>query len=77
MDTLNFNRIFTGNKNVIFNKKTKIMKKIVFALFVAITLVACGSGASTEVKTDSTTVSTDTTLVAADSTVKADSVTVK
>ena len=34
------------------------MKKIVFALFVATTLVACGSGASTEVKTDSTTVST-------------------
>ena len=55
-----------GIKNVIFNKKTKIMKKIVFALFVATTLVACGSGASTEVKTDSTVVSTDTTLVAAD-----------
>ena len=53
------------------------MKKIVFALFVATTLVACGNGASTEVKTDSTVVSTDTTLVAADSTVKADPVTVK
>jgi len=47
------------------------MKKIVFALFVATTLVACGNGASTEVKTDSTVVSTDTTVV------KTDSVTVK
>ena len=54
------------------------MRKIVFALALATTLVACGgNGASTEVKTDSTTVSTDTTAVVADSTVKADSVTVK
>jgi len=47
------------------------MKKIVFVLFVVTTLVACGSGASTEVKKDSTAVLTDTTVV------KADSVTVK
>lgn len=54
------------------------MKKIVFALALATTLVACGgNGASTEAKTDSTAVSTDTTAVAADSTVKADSVVVK
>ena len=54
------------------------MKKIVFALFVATTLVACGSGASTEVKTDSTEVKTDSTTVSTDTTVvKADSVTVK
>jgi outer membrane murein-binding lipoprotein Lpp len=54
------------------------MKKIVFALALATTLVACGgNGASTEAKIDSTAVSTDTTAVVADSTVKADSVTVK
>ena len=49
------------------------MKKIVFALFVATTLVACGSGASTEAQVDSTAVSVDTTVVAVDST-KVDSV---
>jgi len=51
------------------------MKKFVFALFVATTLVACGgNGASTEAKVDSTAVSTpDTTVVAVDST-KVDSV---
>jgi ABC-type glycerol-3-phosphate transport system substrate-binding protein len=54
------------------------MRKLVFALALATTLVACGgNGASTEVKTDSTAVSTDTTAVVADSTVKTDSVTVK
>ena len=54
------------------------MKKIVFALALATTLVACGgNGTSTEATIDSTTVSTDTTVVTADSTVKADSVTVK
>ena len=50
------------------------MKKFVFALLVATTLVACGSnGASTEAKVDSTAVSVDTTAVKADSTVKVDS----
>ncbi len=51
------------------------MKKFVFALFVATTLVACGSnGASTEAKVDSTAVSTpDTTVAVVDST-KVDSV---
>jgi hypothetical protein len=54
------------------------MKKFVFALFVATTLVACGgNGASTEAKVDSTAVSTpDTTVVAVDST-KIDSTSVK
>ena len=50
------------------------MKKFVFALFVATTLVACGgNGVSTEAKSDSTAVSIDTTVVAVDST-KVDSV---
>lgn len=53
------------------------MKKFVFALFVATTLVACGgNGASTEAKVDSTAVSIDTTVVAVDST-KIDSTSVK
>jgi len=58
----------------ILNKKKRIMKKFVFALFTATVLVACGgSGASTEAKVDSTAVSVDTTVVAVDST-KVDSV---
>lgn len=53
------------------------MKKFVFALLVATTLVACGgNGASTEAKVDSTAVSIDTTVVAVDST-KIDSTSVK
>ena len=42
------------------------MKKIV-ALFAIVALASCGTGASTEVKTDSTAVAVDSTLV--DSTV--------
>ena len=54
------------------------MKKIVFALALATTLVACGgNGASTEAQVDSTAVSVDTTAVKADSTVKVDSAAVK
>mgnify|MGYP003341220589 CR=1 FL=1 len=62
-----------GNK-LYFKPKKRIMKKFVFALLVATTLVACGgNGASTEAKVDSTAVSVDTTAVKADSTVKVDS----
>ena len=43
------------------------MKKVIFVLAIATSLVACGGNASTEVKADSTAVSTDTTKV--DSTV--------
>jgi hypothetical protein len=54
------------------------MRKLI-AIVVIATLAACGSGASTEVTTDSTaTVSTDTTAVVADSTAQTtDSVVVK
>ena len=73
MDTLIYCHIFTGNKLYFKLKKTS-MKKFVFALLVATTLVACGgNGASTEAKVDSTAVSVDTTVVAVDST-KVDSV---
>jgi uncharacterized lipoprotein YmbA len=43
------------------------MKKV-FAIVAMATLAACGSGASTEVATDSTAVTTDSTTVSADTT---------
>jgi uncharacterized protein YcfL len=43
------------------------MKKVIAIVAVA-TLAACGSGASTEVKTDSTAVVVDSTAVTTDST---------
>jgi ABC-type glycerol-3-phosphate transport system substrate-binding protein len=39
------------------------MKKVVFALVVAAGLTACGSGASSEAKTDSTAVAVDSAKV--------------
>jgi len=45
------------------------MKKVIFALVIATSLVACGGSTSTEVTTDSTAVAVDTTAVAVDSTV--------
>ncbi len=49
--------------------KTNKMKKVIFALVIATSLVACGGSTSTEVTTDSTVVAVDTTAVAVDSTV--------
>jgi len=43
------------------------MKKVLFALFIAAGLTACGN-ASTEATTDSTAVATDSSAVAVDST---------
>jgi len=45
------------------------MKKIV-ALFVIVTLASCGTGTSTEVKSDSTTVIVDSTAVVTDTAAK-------
>jgi ABC-type glycerol-3-phosphate transport system substrate-binding protein len=45
------------------------MKKVIFALVIATSLVACGGNASTEATTDSTAVAVDTTAVTVDSTV--------
>jgi ABC-type glycerol-3-phosphate transport system substrate-binding protein len=44
------------------------MKKVLFALFIAAGLTACGGNASTEATTDSTTVVIDSSAVAVDST---------
>jgi hypothetical protein len=44
------------------------MKKVLFALFIAASLTACGGNASTEATNDSTTVVTDSSAVAVDST---------
>jgi len=49
--------------------KTNKMKKVIFALVIATSLVACGGSTSTEVTTDSTVVAVDTTAVAVDSAV--------
>lgn len=43
------------------------MKKVLFALFIAAGLTACGGKASTEATTDSTTVTTDSTAAEATS----------
>jgi uncharacterized protein YcfL len=48
-------------------KKNNNMKKVLFALFIAAGLTACGN-ASTGATTDSTTVVTDSSAVAVDST---------
>jgi uncharacterized protein YcfL len=45
------------------------MKKVIFALVIATSLVACGGNASTEATTDSTAVAVDTAAVTVDSTV--------
>jgi hypothetical protein len=49
------------------------MKKItlLFAIFATVALVACGTGSTTNQKTDSTSVATDTTAKPADSTAAA------
>jgi len=67
--------VYLSGISYILNKKKRIMKKFVFALFTATVLVACGNNdaSTTEVKVDSTAVSVDTTVVAVDST-KVDSV---
>jgi ABC-type glycerol-3-phosphate transport system substrate-binding protein len=49
-------------------KKNNNMKKVLFALFIAAGLTACGGNASTEATTDSTAVVTDSSAVAVDST---------
>jgi ABC-type glycerol-3-phosphate transport system substrate-binding protein len=48
--------------------KTRKMKKVIFALVIATSLVACGGNASTEATTDSTAVAADTTAATVDTT---------